>query len=149
MAVLSTQRRKPFFRALVAVICFVFIAFFLGLNSSDGSASSTKHSLSHGRLPNLGMGEGECLRTFPGLMKEVDLSVQRLAGNRFELEKSSDDTSGLVEGRIKNNKVRICQLPQCCVPIIARGFELGTQAKVWLVALYYIRREKTKPRHAI
>ncbi|CAG8977780.1 hypothetical protein HYALB_00010865 [Hymenoscyphus albidus] len=107
MAVLSTQRRKPFFRVIFTLICFVIIVLFFGLEPSDDNVPYKQRGFSHEKFSNLGMGEGQCLRTFPGLTKEIDLSVARLGENGFELEKSSDDTSGLVEGRIKNNKLYI------------------------------------------
>jgi len=54
-------------------------------------------------LQSVSLSENQCSIAFPGLTKEIDDAVAR---GPFHLQKELDGSGGLVQGRIKDGKVR-------------------------------------------
>lgn len=71
--------------------------------SSNGVYSDKKAELKK----SLFLTEEQCLPAFPGLTKEIGNAV---AEGPFELRRLRDDLPGLVQGRIKDGKVRLWSL---------------------------------------
>lgn len=63
----------------------------------------------------LDMTTEECNAVFPGLTKEIEAAVAR---GPFELQKKSGHATGMVQGRIKDGKVRSRRLSGCPKSII-------------------------------
>lgn len=96
------------------VACFVFglialVNFFYGVSGFIESLKNrsifglfSKHYPSTETLENLSLTEEQCRATFPGLMKEIDDAVAR---GPFDLKKKPDDYTGMVQLRIKDEKV--------------------------------------------
>ena len=63
----------------------------------------------------LDMTTEECNAVFPGLTKEIEAGVAR---GPFELQKKSGHATGMVQGRIKDGKVRSRRLSGCPKSII-------------------------------
>jgi hypothetical protein len=80
----------------IAFRCIVLAFAVIGLYSSFGSVGSSKIA-----VPVLSLSEEQCAVAFPGLFREVELSVAR---GPFTLEKHPDNLLGPLEGKIKDGK---------------------------------------------
>jgi hypothetical protein len=75
--------------------------------SSGNGSEDPRHHYAHNELfDKLNLTENECRATFPDLTKEIDDAVAR---GSFNLTKAPDGHTGLVQGQIKDGKVRIDQ----------------------------------------
>lgn len=88
--------------AILALFC---IALFRGVSilfwGQDGGFS-TSHSKQ--ALESLSLTNAQCKNMLPGLTKEIEDAVAR---GPFDLGKQMADTTGLVQGRIRDGKVYI------------------------------------------
>jgi hypothetical protein len=76
------------------------------ISSGNGSGDARHHYAHNELFDRLNQTENECRATFPDLTKEIDDAVAR---GPFNLTKAPDGHTGLVQGQIKDGKVRINQ----------------------------------------
>ncbi|ORY17935.1 glycosyl transferase family 90-domain-containing protein [Clohesyomyces aquaticus] len=83
---------------------FPFVPFRNPVSSSSLSKASTKASLLHEYHDNLSLSEEQCANAFQTFATQIDDAVSR---GKFALTKTPSDYTGLVQGRIKHNKLYI------------------------------------------
>jgi len=94
-----------FYTGITLLITSTFSPFF----------SANPHCPSKDTLRNLSLSQEQCRATFPGLMDEIDGAVERERGKvrngdekgGFDLKKEPADYTGLVQGAVRDGKVRL------------------------------------------
>lgn len=89
---------------LAAAVTICYLLYHSELILSTGGHTSNWKENSPTDLESLVLTEQQCAVTFPGLTKEIDHVVAR---GPFTLDRRPDDYTGLVQGHIKDGKVRL------------------------------------------
>lgn len=97
---------------LLVILAIAFFTFLLLRSSNDQPGPPMQHgptgSFSYYSIgKSLSLAPEQCEAAFPGLNREIENAV---AQGPVQLNRLKNDTPGLVQGRIKNGKVRICML---------------------------------------